>query len=451
MSDFVIENGVLTKYEGKGKKVVIIPEGVTSIGESAFCNRRSLTNIIIPDSVTKIGNFAFSKCSSLTSITTPDSVTEIGDWVFSDCSSLTSVTIPNSVKSIGSGVFYWSRSLTSITIPDGITSSISKGAFEHCDALKNVTIGNSVTSIDEGAFKDCTALESVTIGIGVTSIGDFAFYGCRSLSSVTIPDSVTSIGRCAFSWCRALTKITISNSTAEITAGAFNNCPAGIRYFLEGSKADKIKFCVDWLAGDRTGCANENVVIKYIKSYRSAVLDIITESNNAEAFSALIELTDFKKINIDELDKYIEKSRGKTEITAALLDYKNKYYSIKKPDECEFDSYDTVFVLKNYSISDLRKIFVLGKTDGGYSINGYKGGDKDVVIPEKAGNKKICSIGEAAFCGCKDITSVTIPTSVTSIGKYAFYECGDLTVYASKGSYAEQYANDNGIKFEIIE
>ena len=63
-----------------------------------FCNCSSLASVIIPDSVTTIGNSAFYKCSSLTSITIPGSVTTIRSWVFGDCGNLTSVyckaTIP---------------------------------------------------------------------------------------------------------------------------------------------------------------------------------------------------------------------------------------------------------------------------------------------------------------------------------------------------------------------
>ena len=78
---------------------------LTSIGEDAFLNCRSLTSVTIPNSVTSIGKGAFSYCESLTSVTIPNSVTSIGYRAFLDCSSLTSVTIPNSVTSIGSEAF----------------------------------------------------------------------------------------------------------------------------------------------------------------------------------------------------------------------------------------------------------------------------------------------------------------------------------------------------------
>ena len=96
---------IAAKIEGKP---------VTKIGEGAFEDCTSLTNITIPDSVTSIGGNAFWRCSSLTTITIPDSITTIGSSAFGYCSLLTSITIPDSVSVIGLAAFHGCRNLTTV-------------------------------------------------------------------------------------------------------------------------------------------------------------------------------------------------------------------------------------------------------------------------------------------------------------------------------------------------
>ena len=143
-----------------GFKNTIIPEGVTSIGNSAFYNCYNLTSIEIPSSVTSIGESAFFYCNGLTSIEIPSSVTSIGYYAFAHCTVLTSIEIPSSVTSIGNYTFY------------------------HCDGLTSFEIPSSVTSIGGSAFAYCTGLTSIEIPSSVTSIGAWAFSGCTSLTSV---------------------------------------------------------------------------------------------------------------------------------------------------------------------------------------------------------------------------------------------------------------------------
>ena len=216
-----------------GCNKTVIPNSVTSIGNSAFRGCSGLTSITIPNSVTSIGDCAFYGCTGLTSITILNSVTSIGNCAFYDCSGLTSVTIPNSVTSIGDQAFYCCSGLTSITVDSGNPvydsrnncNAIIHTAYNELIAGCNKTvIPNSVTSIRSCAFYNCSGLASITIPNSVTSIGFLAFSGCSGLTSVTIPNSVTSIGESAFKYCRGLTSVTIGNSVTSIGGGAFYEC-----------------------------------------------------------------------------------------------------------------------------------------------------------------------------------------------------------------------------------
>ena len=107
-----------------GLTSVIIPNVVTTIGDSAFLSNK-LTSVTIPSSVTTIGNYAFIApspgYSTITSVTIPNSVTSIGESAFSS-QKLTSVTIPSSVTSIDTGAFAGNQ-LTSVVIKTKTSSS----------------------------------------------------------------------------------------------------------------------------------------------------------------------------------------------------------------------------------------------------------------------------------------------------------------------------------------
>ena len=207
--------------------------------------RLEITNITISDGVTNIGNYAFCDCYNLTSITIHDGVTNIGDYAFCDCYNLTSITIPDSVMNIGNYAFD-RTGLTSVTIPDGVIS-IGESAFSSCIGLKSITISDNVTNIGDYAFYDCTGLTDVVIGNGVTSIGDSAFHGCTGLKNITIPDSVANIGCGAFSYCTGITSVTIPDSITTIGYAAFLECTGLTDVYYSGTKAEWSRIVIDEL------------------------------------------------------------------------------------------------------------------------------------------------------------------------------------------------------------
>ena len=83
--------------DGEETGYLVIPNGITSLGENAFYDCSALTSLTIPNGVTSIGNFAFSGCSALTSLTIPNSVTSIGYNPFRGCSSIENLTLSNNL------------------------------------------------------------------------------------------------------------------------------------------------------------------------------------------------------------------------------------------------------------------------------------------------------------------------------------------------------------------
>jgi hypothetical protein len=171
---------------------------------------------------------------------------KIGDSAFFNCASLSNIKIPNSVKSIGDGVFYHCTSLTSIEIPNGV-KEIGYCAFKECTSLTSITIPNSIINIGDLAFDNCTSLASIIIPNSVTNIGDWAFSNCSNLTTLTIPNSVTEIGISAFRHCSNLSSITIPNSINRIGKSAFCHfAQVKPQYNANGSLRAFKAFKQDW-------------------------------------------------------------------------------------------------------------------------------------------------------------------------------------------------------------
>ena len=138
--NFVIENGVLKKYNG-WQAFVEIPDTVTAIGDEAFKNNTSMVSVSIPDSVKSIGDSAFYGCTSLLGVVIPDSVEKTGRCAFQKCSKLASAYLPVNEKFtvINTGTFYECMSLKEIIVPDNIVK-IEFDAFYNCRNLKNIDL-----------------------------------------------------------------------------------------------------------------------------------------------------------------------------------------------------------------------------------------------------------------------------------------------------------------------
>ena len=374
-------------------KSVVIEDGVTTIGDNAFLDCKSLTIVTIPDSVTTIGDEAFYDCNNLTSITIGDSVTTIGYRAFYFCDSLTSVTIGDSVTTIGKEAFSWCTSLTSVIVDADNTaySSDNLGVLFNKDksVLIQYPVGNentsyaipdSVTTIGKCAFLWCTSLTSVTFSDSVTTIGNYAFYYCSNLTSVTIGDSVTTIGDEAFCSCTSLTSVTIPDSVTNIGDFAFNSCKN-----LETAKLGKnIKVIGDYA---------------FARCYKLEEI-ILPVGLISIGYSAFYSCDELRNVVIPSTVTTICESPfvGCDDLASIEVDETNLKYS---SDD-------------NGVLFDKDKSVLIQYPEGNRNIS--------YAIPDS-----VTTIGDEAFCFCTSLTSITIPDSVTTIGDYAFSSCNGLT------------------------
>ena len=229
-------------------KVVKIPKGITSIGESAFESCTALTDVTIDADITSMGSFTFAYCSALKNVTLGDGVREIsdhafmyceqlahltlgsgiqtiGDYAFNNCLDLDNVTLPANLTSIGEYSFWRCNKLHQITIPEKVTH-IGDAAFGECDELGSATIKGPVTSIGKCTFTVCPKLKTVELPKSLTTIGDSAFCNCELLDHVVIPDNVTHIKDHAFAGCETLSDLTLGSGLTEIGNDAFGGCKA---------------------------------------------------------------------------------------------------------------------------------------------------------------------------------------------------------------------------------
>ncbi len=362
--DLDISNGILNKYMGPGGDVVI------------------------PAGVTKIGNSAFDGCTGLQSVTIPKGVTEIGDCAFADCTSLTSVTIPEGVTKFG-----WST-------------------FSGCTGLQSVTILEGVTTIGNYAFDGCTGLQSVTILEGVTAIGNYAFAECTGLTSVVLPKGVTEIDESVFMDCRPALiapHIPIANFDKKDKPGA---CAGFAVRYLEHAELDE-----ETTAG----------YLKYIKGQKKRLFP--TAVKYEELLRLMLAEKFLTSKDIGPLLKECDKQNHTAAKAAVLayVDKNLKPVDPVKEAERSAKIQEELQATGVMAVGEAKKIFLYKRLkEGGLAITGYEGTDTDVVIPKAIGKDPVKKIDEDAFRHCTNLTSVTILEGVTEIGWNAFSFCTGL-------------------------
>ena len=192
-------------------KEVVINEGITTIGATAFSGYYGINTVSFPTTLTEIGGSAFYGCTfKAADLSKCNELTTIGGTAFGT-SSLETISFPASLTSIGSYAFM-STSIASIDLSmcDKITT-IDYGTFDNCSSLTTFLPPASLTSIGSCAFMSVTSLQSIDFSKcnELTTIVSNAFSGCSSLSTISLPASLTTIENSSFQSCTSMATINL--------------------------------------------------------------------------------------------------------------------------------------------------------------------------------------------------------------------------------------------------
>ena len=432
---------------------ITIPEEVTSIEDYAFCRCYGLTAITIPESVISIGHSAFYGCINLATATILSSTADIMYNAFGGCYFTKENFINNShaMSSDSRGATIVDEEIDGLLIKDSTIISarthikvanipthvigIADKVFVGCEHLTSISIpDNSVRTIGKEAFNGCQALNSVTIGEGVTKIGEKAFYDCTSLNSVTIGDGVTSIGYEAFSntgiyndkskWTNGILQVdnyiikaqttlsgdyTVDDTIYAIASGAFEGC-SSITSLNLGNGVKGIGYKAFY------GCSS-------IEAIEIPASVIILEDMAFSGCSLLTSITwnakDCEKVYANETPM------GSLPGMIGSPVIKDAFAGIREQITSFTIGADIEKIPSNlcYKMSLLKSIdFPSGLKEIGYSAFSGCKVLKSITIPQG-----VTSIESAAFSNCSSLKTITIPENVASIGDEAFWYCPALT------------------------
>lgn len=439
----VIDNSeiCLDKYLGSDTDIIIpsdiesIP--VTRIGIELFKNRFDIKSVELPNTITEIGSDAFYGCTGLTEITLPESVKSIGYSAFSRCSGLKTVTIPKNTESVMSGSFSDCKNLENIyTDPDNASYVSVDGVLFNKDMTELVaypgkkagayTVPGSVTAIENGAFDGCSNMTELSIGANVSEI--HWFLDCPKLESINVDDN----NQCYVS----VDGVLYNKDITELTW-----YPAGRKgaYTVPDTLTDfDLGF---WKCGELTE------------------IYIPAGVTNIQTSPLFFECGKLQNIFVDE------KNPNYTSVDGVLFN-KDKTVLMSYPqgrggDYVIPDTVTSIYETAFYRNPTITGIFM---PDSITDISGRAFVFCPALTKVRI-SENVTSI--LCFYECHSLKEIVVPKSVTHIEELALGYHGDdelcsegvkeptkidgFTIYGYKDSAAQEYAEENGFKFVMLE
>lgn len=421
-----ITGEVVVPAEVNGFKVTAIGSGDSE--GTAFYNCEQLEKVIVSEGITSIEFRAFEGCENLTTVQLPSSLEKIGENAFNNCPNLQDVyydgtkadrnviTVEEANEPLMNAVWHY-KEATSWKLEDGVLTISGEGAME-----------NYAKAVKQPWYEKRTQITSVVVEDGITEIGDFAFYGLTNLKEISIADSVTKIGDYALKNCSALSEVQLPEKLESVGESAFYGCTA----------LKDIIF-------------HENVqsIGSYAFSRCTELNKVIFEGDAPEiqtgAFSGVRASVSYPEEKTGWTADKQQNYGGQLSWNQPLpWDVVNHTLTITS------DSY-----MKNYESAaktpwyanraDIISIVVTeGVTKiGDYAFYGYSN-LTSVQLPDS-----LESIGNYAFKNCGKLSEITLPEKVSAIGESAFYGCGlaEIAIPSSVTEIADySFARNTGLK-----
>ena len=376
---------------------LIIPEGVTHIGERAFSGCKNLKKVVLPQSLVSIGASAFSGCENLEEIVLPPNLKKLNYRTFADCKRLKKIIIPEGIEELEWAVFSGCENLEEIVLPESI-KKIDKQLFLNCKKLKSITLPSGIEELPDECFKGCSSLD-ITLNENIKKIGSRTFEKCYKLSS--FPQNVIYFGENCFKDCRNLTTATINNQTTILPDGMFDGCIKLKEITYQSNKKINIgKRCF-------RNCKSINSIPDFVANF------------NERAFENCIGLT-----SIDIIDSNIPFAcfRGCTNLQQ--INNQEKIFNIGSFafSGCEnLEEIDILYsnVISAEAFSNCKKLRKVRLNLGVKQINSRAFYNcyslSDINLPES-----LSTVKKEAFRNCHSIKKITIPSNLQSFEDGAF-------------------------------
>lgn len=289
-SSYQVYGGALCDYEGtllfypagSEDTTYQIPDGITTIGESAFKSSNHLTTVTVGDQVQEIKDQAFERCMGLTSIQLDGNLRVMGDSVFASCEALETFSLESQEEDFELGSWILSRCYSLSSVYFDVKTKVEMSTFEDVTGIKLLELGSQVEGVDIDTvtsiqhfivdeknpylkadqemlldkagkrvimYAASNPQTSCQIPEGVETVGERSFCSSRNLEEVQLPSTLTAIGDEAFRVCSGLLNITIPEGTKSVGSYAFDDCDNMARADIPKSVesiGDSAFSCIIW-------------------------------------------------------------------------------------------------------------------------------------------------------------------------------------------------------------